>query len=311
MKIEGISASSYNTYDHCEWKWFLSYSLGIEDIAGGAALLGQVCHDVFETMSIASIEKKDLSSDDFDIDKQWNLWLKFYKDKNPEIFETIKADKIRKIKRGVDDLITGKYNRYTPITEKTLCAEQYFKLEIKEERFRLPKEAAQSEDQQYFAIKGFIDRIDQIDDDTLEIIDYKTGSRSSFLSDDKTKKNSAMLREDIQPRMYHLAAKHLYPHIKHFIITFIYTTDGGPVSTIVSDEDLEEVKDIIYNKFQEVKNNEDPFRNESWKCRFCHFSKQNTNLCDELYDEKESLGKDGMQFLENKFKIINPKSKRR
>jgi rubrerythrin len=310
MKIEGISASSYNTYDQCQWKWFLSYSLGIEDASGGAAILGNVCHDVFETMSIASIEKKSPKHKDFDLKHQWDKWFNEYKEKNEEIFKTIKDDKIRKIYKGAQNLLEGKYKDYTPINPNTICAEQYFKISIKEDRFKIPDHIRSNDDQTHFSIRGFIDRIDKIDDETLEIIDYKTGSRASFMSDSKDKKDGETLRDDIQPRMYHLASKVLYPEIKNFLITFIYTTDGGPITTPMCDEDISDTKEMIYNRYMHVLNNTNPQQNKSWRCRFCAFDKSKTNLCDQLYDEKQSMGQQGLEFLQLKYSIMNENKKR-
>ena len=100
------------------------------------------------------------------------------------------------------ELIKGPYS---PIRNNTTHIELPFKLDLKENRFLLPNK-------DYLQITGRIDRIDEIDKNTIEITDYKSGQRSPWLGTDKTKKNSETLKKDIQAQIYYLAVKQLFPH---------------------------------------------------------------------------------------------------
>lgn len=295
LKIKGVSASSYKSYASCEWKWALSYGMGFYDEAGPAALLGNMVHKILEVFSKASVAKVDSNHPVFDPVLMWELWFNRYYNNHPEISSKIKNDKLKKVSKGFYDLLNGPY---TPIRDNTISVEQYFRIPLEEKRFKLsPKK------DDYFTIRGLADRIDQLDKDTIEIIDYKTGSRSDFFSNSKEKYDNITLRNDIQPRMYHLAATYLYPKIKNYLITFVYLTDGGPVTMPFTASDTKETLDVIYKRFQTIKYNENPERNLTWRCRFCGFGDK-TGICDKVWKEKNHLG---LEFISNKYYTLNVK----
>lgn len=62
-------------------------------------------------------------------------------------------------------------------------------------------------------LTGKIDTIFEIDENTIEIVDYKTGN--------KTKKYDELLK-DLQAKFYFLAASHLFPEKKYCLLTFDY-----------------------------------------------------------------------------------------
>jgi ATP-dependent helicase/DNAse subunit B len=73
MKITGTSASSYDLYTWCEFKYFLQQVLNFEDEAGAAALLGKMAHKVLEILSNASIVGHDPSSRIWDPNYLWEM----------------------------------------------------------------------------------------------------------------------------------------------------------------------------------------------------------------------------------------------
>ena len=56
MKITTCSPSSINTYRSCNFKYYLSYILGMKTPSGKSAVLGNIVHQVFEWM--AKLKKK-------------------------------------------------------------------------------------------------------------------------------------------------------------------------------------------------------------------------------------------------------------
>ncbi len=92
-------------------------------------------------------------------------------------------------------------------------------------------------------VKGFIDRIDEIDKDTLLIIDYKTGYSQPLTPDG--------LQSDIQVGIYNLAAKILYPQYKNIIVSLNYL-HFGKVSTQRSEENLERLKGYLKSIYEKV-----------------------------------------------------------
>jgi hypothetical protein len=293
MRISGLSASSYDTYSWCEWKWFLQQVLGFEDQAGAAAYMGTMAHKVLELLSKAVVVGHPKESKAWDVDYLWKIAFNHYFNEEPALAEQIEPDKLKKVCKGIHDLLNSEY---TPIRHNTISAELAFNIEIKEPDFKL------KDIDKYFTLRGRIDRVDQIDEETIEVVDYKTGSRVCWNSDDRHKKTPEDLFKDIQPKMYHLASKHLYPWAKNCLVTFIYITDGGPVTVPFIDEDLLETKEIIKRRLKTIQANINPERNLGWKCKLCTFSRDGT--CDNVWDEKDEVGLD---FVEKKYRILNNK----
>lgn len=297
MKIKGLSASSFNCYSMCQWKWYLTYELGFEDRSGPAAILGHIAHSMFETISEAVMNNVPLEDPVYDVEAQWNKWFDHYFLKDPELASQIQPAKLKKLCTGIHDLFNGEYS---PIRDNTIGVEQYFREPIEKPEFKLGDS--------YFTIRGLIDRVDKIDDETVEIVDYKTGQRKPFGKGFNAEPYDVFsLREEIQPRMYHYAAKRLYPWAKTVLVTFIYLIDGGPLMMPFSDDDIVETEEKIKKRFLHIKNNEDPDRNKSFICRFCNFDKSKTGVCDDVWREKEEAG---MQFVSNKYGVINCRERR-
>jgi hypothetical protein len=291
MKVNGISASSYDVYSHCEFKWYLSYVLGFESESGPAALLGTISHKVLEVLSQAAVVGHRKDSKIWDPSYLWDISFNHYYNSEPHIAEQITDDKLRKVCRGLHSLLDSEY---TPVRDNTISAEAAFNIPLEEPAFKLP-------DGRYFTLRGRIDRVDKLDDETVEIVDYKSGSRMDWNSEDRHKKEPEDLHREIQPRMYHLAAKHLYPWAKNFLVTFIYFTDGGPVTVPFCEPDLVETRNILLKRFRTIKSNEDPQQNKSWKCnKLCSFGP--TGICDDVWREIKQVGH---EFVENKYTVLN------
>lgn len=304
MKIDGTSASAYDTYKLCEFKWYLSYPLGFVGESGPAALLGTIGHKVLEVLSTASIVKHDKNSKIWDPVYLWNTSFNHYYNLEPNSAEQIPEDKIRKVSRGIINLLNSEY---TPIRDNTISSEAQFYIPIEEPGFELPKEFIKPGRPKYFTIRGRIDRVDKIDDETVEIIDYKTGSRVCWDSKDRHKKEPSDLRNDIQPRMYHMAAKHLYPWAKNILVTFIYITDGGPIQVPFCDEDIKETKQILLKRYRAIRFNEEPQRNTGWHCNvLCDFGDKKSGVCSHVWKEVQEAG---YKFVENKYITLNIRKK--
>lgn len=297
MKINGISASSYDCYSLCAWKWYLTYVLGFSDVSSPAAFAGTLIHKALEILSRAAINNHPRDSKIFDAQYLWDICFNHYYNLEPSTAEQLDNAKLKKICQGYYELLNGPY---TPIRDNTISAEDIFNIPIQEPEFKI--KGADN----YFTLRGRIDRIDKINDDTIEVIDYKSGSRVNWSSPTRSKKTPEDLFEDIQPKMYHLAAKHLYPWAKNVIVTFIYFTDGGAVSVPFSDEDIEETKSILKKRLRAIESNLDPQQSKSWKCKnFCYFGDK-SGICDNVWDEKEECGH---KFIEQKYTMLNVRRK--
>ncbi len=290
MQINRISASSYSTFDQCKWKYFLNQICAIPDISGGAALLGTISHHVLQILGMLSMLKHDKKSKYWDAEYLWKICYARYYRQNTEILNKVKKDKLKAVYQGTIELAKG---IYSPITDKTIATEMPFKMELKEKRFRLPNN-------DYLCITGRIDRVDKLDEQTIEVFDYKSGSRAEFMSADKTKKNSEALRETIQAQMYYLAARELFPWAKNILVNFIYFCDGGSICASFSESDIPVIKNKLEQRLKDVLGNNDPQKTVTWACKtLCHYGK--SGICQSVWKEKEECG---FKFVELKYAFL-------
>ncbi len=298
MKLTGLSASSFSTFSDCSFKYFLSYVLGFEDVAGAAALQGTLAHKILEVLSRASINKHYKESKVWDVNYLWDIAFNHYFNSKSNIAEQIDNAKLRKVCKGIHELLASEY---TPIRDNTISAEATFYIPLEGKEFNI-----KGTDKQ-FSIRGVIDRIDKLDEETIEIIDYKSGTRMDYKSADRKKKGPIELHGDIQPKMYHLAAKTLYPWAKNFLVTFIYFTDGGAITVPFCDSDVDITKGILRDRLNTIWHDNDPQRTISWKCKhMCGYGK--SGICNATWDEKEEFGID---FTTQKYTVLNTKKIRK
>lgn len=121
-------------------------------------------------------------------------------------------------------------------------------------------------------IKGTIDLITKANDETLEIIDLKTGRRLDWATGQQ--KTIDKLYDDAQLRIYHYAVSKMYPDYKYIIVTINFINDGGPFSVLFSKEDLSHTEEMLRKKFETIKKCKKPKLSKTWKCtKLCHFGK--------------------------------------
>lgn len=110
-----------------------------------------------------------------------------------------------------------------------------------------------------FKVRGFIDLITELDSETLEVIDYKTGTYT---------KNGDDAFKDLQMRIYSMIAKILYPQYKHVLMTLYYLRKR-PVTVVFSEEDDAKTKAFLKDAYAMITNSVDPPRKKSFKCNWC------------------------------------------
>jgi putative RecB family exonuclease len=87
-----------------------------------------------------------------------------------------------------------------------------------------------------FTVLGFMDRVNWLNDETLEIVDYKT-NHQLFTRDE--------VDASLQMSLYELAARQLWPWVKNVRLTFLMIRHGIKQTTSRSDEDLEAAKAYV------------------------------------------------------------------
>ncbi len=87
-----------------------------------------------------------------------------------------------------------------------------------------------------FTVLGFIDRVDWVDDETVEVIDYKT-NRMLFTRDE--------VGHSLQMSLYHLAARQLWPWAKKVRLTFDMLRHGIRMRTERTPEQLDAARAYV------------------------------------------------------------------
>ncbi len=113
-------------------------------------------------------------------------------------------------------------------------------------------------------IRGRIDRIDQLPDKTLEIIDYKTGqSKETLSADDKP-----------QLLIYHIAATTL-PQYRGYgpvgKLTFYYVNDGIQTSFLAEGDELERLKEKLLKTMERIHEGDFKATPSPHVCKWCDY----------------------------------------
>src|SRR5690606_41198044 len=133
------------------------------------------------------------------------------------------------------------------------------------------------------SVHGYIDLVTEIDENTVEVIDYKTGNYA---------KNTDEAFKDLQMRIYSLVVKRMFPQYKYVMMTLDYLRKS-PVSVIFSPEDDEKTRKFLQDVYKKIQEDEDPKRVKSFKCNWCRGY-------DECSKRRRRFSKDG------KFRLPEP-----
>lgn len=295
-----LRSSSYSTYDLCETKYLIEYVLGYKSPTGKAALKGTIVHKVMEVLARIQLNTQKGLNEFFDTEFQkfYQVYdfdlkdiaaesYKFYTEKNPHLdFEP--AD-FRECLRLINKALESDYN---PLQREIFEAELFFDLPIEEEWAKYDFKIGNKVISGNLAVKGTIDLITKISDDTLEVIDWKTGKFKKDWATNKDKDYDAF-REDFQIRLYHYALKKMFPEIKTFMFTVYFIYLDSPNTVFFTDEDLPRTLEKIKTRFEKIKSNVKPTRIKGdFKCKWCEFSKDNYKICDKVTKEVLTIGID-------------------
>lgn len=325
MLVTYVRSSSYNNYDYCQMQYFITYVLGWPSLSGKKADMGTMAHKVMEILSALKkfkqdnprkkylvieddkcgkirIEKERLHTDEF-VDEMTELAIKKYKESSRHKFYRAERKAVRDT---VQTFLTHSNGLFDPRLRNIYYPEAQFDIPIEEDWAKFEYEINGEMVQGQLAIKGTIDLTTLVDDDTIEVIDWKTGRRIDWATGEI--KDYKKLEDDAQLLLYFYAISKIYPQYKNKIMSiFFYKDEEGevdprPFSICLGPEDEQRFLDKLKKRFLEIQQNTnpkpvDPTRRD-FKCKYlCHFYKNrwegsDDNMC--IFIERK-LKKEGME----------------
>ena len=274
----------------CEQQYFFEYVLGYRGPSNQKADKGTIVHKVLEILAIIKQSQQDgvltfeddvvgsVNTEAYNIDTLTEQVYQYYSSRFSHHKWTIKD--FTDCRLWVEKAITYNNGMFDPRNRNILCPEQHFDMVIDKEWSKYKYKMAEGTLEGNLAIKGTIDLITQVGDNTIEIIDWKTGRRLNWATGKE--KTQEKLEEDPQLRIYHYAIQKLYPHIDHIMVTIFFINDGGAFSVIFDKSDLAKTESMLRDKFEIIKKTQKPRLHKSWMCsKLCHFGKstfENSNV---------------------------------
>lgn len=270
----------------CEQQYFFDYVLGYKGPSNKKADKGTIVHKVLEILAFIKYNQQN-NNDYFNDDILGDINIHDYS--LPQIINDIydyysssfkHHEWSKKDFKDCSDWVYKAINYgdglFDPRNKNILYPEQKFDIVIDKPWAKYDYGDIKGN----LAIKGTIDLITKANDNTLEIIDWKTGKRLNWATGEE--KTQAKLETDPQLMIYFYAAQKLYPEIDHCIVTIFFINDGGPFSMTFDKKDLLKTEDLLRTKFEQIKKCNKPKLNKSWKCnKLCHYGKTtfaNTNI---------------------------------
>ncbi len=284
MELRKLSASRIKTYKNCEFKYFLDYHLKLPEMRESNiyALKGTGAHEALEFYARFKMGEKENAEEDYektllDFYKREKLWE--IDDRQPDkrgnpkgwphpVEKTCescpwatKDDKCR-IADTLISVVKGcprpNFEDDYGLTKKTIEDKSYDIFNRKIIGAEVPFEEDLGDG---LIVRGVIDLVTEIDKDTIEIIDHKSG---------KSTLSYNQMMKDPQARTYSLVAHRLWPQYKYVQMTLYYLRKRR-VTCIFTEEDDALTLKSLQRAWDNIKGNGNPSRpNRSfWLCNFC------------------------------------------
>jgi RecB family exonuclease len=329
MIVTYLRSSSYNTYDFCERKYFIDYTLGWRSPANKKASKGTIVHKALEMLAQIKLAQQNLQN--FIVNDELGKFyiseltpdicvdLAYHHISSKETFYDWSEEDFKDCRKWTWDALKYRDGMFNPLKQNIVKPEQYFDIEIRQPwayyNYKMPNgEKLEG----YFSIKGTLDLLVKLDTQTYELIDYKTGKRMDWnTGEEKTYKK---LRNDPQLRMYHYATSILFPEIEHIIVSIFYIQDGGVFSMDFNKDDIAKTEEMLKKRFNVIRNNYRPKKiYPSWKCtKLCHFGKHDLegnkissaeykekSICSQIGNDLLQLGVDRVMLKHSKSDVSN------
>ncbi len=232
-----FSYSQLNSYKTCPLQYKYQYVLKIPTTSTASESFGTTIHKTLQDFYSDFLKNKK-------VDKK--RLLELYKKSWIPIGYSSKAHEYRMKKEG-EKILKNYFDKFHSSDLKIIGLEKLFKIKITEDIF----------------LTGKIDRIDELKNKEIEIIDYKTGKKPS----------ERELTKSLQLTIYALAAndKNLFnKKLEDINLTFYYLQTPEKITLKKNDEDLIKTKREAVEMIEEIRKNEFP-ADPGKHCDFCSF----------------------------------------
>lgn len=160
----------------------------------------------------------------------------------------------------------------------------------------------------FLGIKGTVDLITDLGNGIFEVVDWKTGQAKNWATGNVKKYND--ICTDTQLMLYNYAIRQMYKDVENSIVSIFFIRHGGPFTVAFNDTHIDQLKDRIRKRFQEIKSCDLPVMldptQQDFRCKICDYSKKQSptgesNICRFIHDKIREIGID-----ETTRKYINP-----
>ncbi|MCL4364361.1 ATP-dependent helicase [Patescibacteria group bacterium] len=232
-----FSYTQLETYERCPLQYKYQYVLRIPTAPTAALSFGNTIHRTLQNFYEKFSKNSSVGKDDL-----LNLYKKNW---NPVGYISA-AHEVRMKKEG-ESILKNFFGKFHSQNIRIVDVEKPFKIRIN----------------QNTSIVGKIDRVDKLDNDQIEIIDYKTGKMPSEKG----------LKKNLQLAIYALAVsdRGLYgKKLNKIKLSFFYLQDMKKISSTKTENDIDTVKKEVVEKAEEIRTNRFEANVGPW-CDFCPF----------------------------------------
>lgn len=277
----------------CELKMVGEYVLGWTDLSNQKADKGTICHKVMEILACAKLAQQNGEKFHYDEEIVGKITANVKKINVDSLVDTIYnyysrafdhhdwTDKdLKDCREWTWKALHYQDGHYDPRKQKIIQPEAQFDFSLPEEWATYSYKHDGETLEGVIAAKGTIDLIVEIAPNHYEICDYKFGQRKDWGTGER--KTYDDLMNDIQLRLYQLAAYKIFPNLEHLVVTIFYVRDEeGPVSLFFEKSDIADTMEKLRKEVKRMQELENPKlvkhdrRVKPWlkPCRFCPLAK--------------------------------------
>lgn len=295
-------SSLLNTVSLCELRGFIEYSVGLRGGANKSALTGSTVHGVMELLALWKLaqqnNKDEFEHDSFGVfdyndfnvgceeslrEELLRISYSYYDKESPGLFEN---DSYEECLQLVYKALKFHNGSYDPRNCNIYAAELPFEITLKDEWAQYEYETPSGKVTGSLSLKGTIDLVTSVDENTIECLDYKTSKNHNDWASGKLKVSDRIpkkpdkessLYNDTQLMLYYYVLANTFPD-KDIIMT-LYFIRIDKAFTVVFDrkKDLPRIHEWLRERFEYIKSVEQPTwidgTKDGWKCRWCPFNK--------------------------------------